>query len=62
MAWAWKITYKWKVVTFSNDFPAEVNNKLREYKDMKKMGETGLLPDTILCQDKDLHGKQTMHL
>ena len=37
MAWAWKINYKWKVVLFSNDFPAEVNNKLGEYKDMKKI-------------------------
>ena len=37
MAWARKITYEWKVVAFSHDFPAEVNNKLRDYKDMKKI-------------------------
>ena len=35
-AWTKKITCEGKVVMFSHDFPTEINNKLREYKDIKK--------------------------
>ena len=36
MAWAKKIMIDGKVVTFANDMPTEVYNKLKEYKDIKK--------------------------
>lgn len=36
-AWTKKITCEGKLVSFAHDFPTEVNNKLREYKDIKKI-------------------------
>lgn len=36
-AWAKKITCGGRSVTFAHDLPTEVNNKLKEYKDIKKI-------------------------
>ena len=36
-AWAKRITHEGKAIIFAHDFPAEVNNKLKEYKDIKKI-------------------------
>ncbi|KAK9535893.1 hypothetical protein VZT92_008244 [Zoarces viviparus] len=36
-AWANKITYEGKVVAFAHDHPTDVNNTLKEYKDIKKI-------------------------
>ncbi|KAK7944441.1 hypothetical protein WMY93_000169 [Mugilogobius chulae] len=35
-AWSKKITYEGKAVSFANDLPAEINNKMKEYKDIKR--------------------------
>ncbi|CAL1594739.1 unnamed protein product [Knipowitschia caucasica] len=35
-AWAKKIIFDGKVITFANDMPTEINNKMKEYKDIKK--------------------------
>lgn len=35
-AWSKKITCVGKPVTFAHDFPTEINNRLREYRDIKK--------------------------
>lgn len=36
-AWTKKITYDGKMVMFAHDFPAEVNSRLKEYKDIRKI-------------------------
>lgn len=36
-AWAKKISYEGKTITFTHDLPTEINNKLKEYKDIKKI-------------------------
>ncbi|XP_051801646.1 uncharacterized protein LOC127533172 [Acanthochromis polyacanthus] len=36
-AWSKKITFEGRAVTVAHDLPTEVNNKLREYKDIKKV-------------------------
>lgn len=36
-AWEKKITYHGKIISFAHDLPTEINNKLREYKDIKKI-------------------------
>lgn len=36
-AWTKKIIYDGKVITFANDIPTEIYNKLKEYKDIKKI-------------------------
>ncbi|KAK7938628.1 hypothetical protein WMY93_001954 [Mugilogobius chulae] len=35
-AWSKKITYEGKAVSFANNLPAEINNKMKEYKDIKR--------------------------
>ncbi|KAK7945492.1 hypothetical protein WMY93_001220 [Mugilogobius chulae] len=35
-AWAKKITFDGKVISFANDMPTEINNKIKEYKDIKR--------------------------
>lgn len=36
-AWEKKITYDGKAITFAHDLPTEINNKLKEYKNIKKI-------------------------
>lgn len=36
LAWAKKVIYEGKVISFAHDMPTEVYNKLKEYKDIKK--------------------------
>lgn len=36
-AWAKKITHKGKAVWFAHDLPSEINNQMKEYKDIKKL-------------------------
>ena len=37
MAWSKKITHEGKIVSFSHDMPTEIYNKLKEYKEIKKI-------------------------
>lgn len=55
-AWAKKITYEGKVVAFAHDFPTKVNNKLREYKDIKR-----ILKDGQICFQTPYPAKMRIH-
>lgn len=52
--WAKKIIYKGRVVSIAHDFPAEVNYKLKEYKDTNKILNGPALPLSHSASRKSL--------